>query len=100
PNVAEHDGTATLPPMVKKAPDPPANATPPQPGAHPRNTLNELSGEAWLYFTKSVWTTAYPSELGHRRRKAHGANKPPRLMAPPIEVFPKSGEPALHPPAG
>ena len=21
---------------------------------HPRNTLNELSGEAWLYFTKSV----------------------------------------------
>ena len=38
--------------------------------AHPRNTLNELSGEEWLYFTKSVWTTAYPSELGHALRRA------------------------------
>ena len=26
-----------------------------------------MSGEEWLYFTKSVWTTAYPSELGHER---------------------------------
>src|SRR5205823_7747301 len=67
---------------------------------HPRNTLNELSGEAWLYFTKSVWTTAYPSELGHRRRKAHGANKPPRLMARLIEYFTKSGELVLDPFAG
>jgi hypothetical protein len=32
---------------------------------HPDNDLNELSGEEWLYFTKSLWTTAYPSELGH-----------------------------------
>ena len=40
---------------------------------HPSNTLNELSGEEWLYFTKSVWTTAYPSELGHVMRKRHGA---------------------------
>ena len=67
---------------------------------HPRNTLNELSGEAWLYFTKSVWTTAYPSELGHRRRKAHGANKPPRLMARLIEYFTKTGELVLDPFAG
>jgi DNA modification methylase len=67
---------------------------------HPRNTLNELSGEAWLYFTKSVWTTAYPSELGHRLRKAHGANKPPRLMARLIEYFTKSGELVLDPFAG
>ena len=44
---------------------------------HPDNTLNELTGEEWLYFTKSVLTTAYPSELGHVARKAHGANKPP-----------------------
>ena len=35
--------------------------------------LNELSGEEWLYFTKSVWTTSYPSELGHERRKAKPA---------------------------
>jgi len=67
---------------------------------HPRNTLNELTGEEWLYFTKSLWTTAYPSELGHARRKAHGANKPPRLMARLIEFFTKSGELVLDPFAG
>src|SRR4029079_16448743 len=67
---------------------------------HPRNTLNELSGEEWLYFTKSVWTTAYPSELGHALRKAHGANKPPRLMARLIEFFTRSHELVLDPFAG
>lgn len=69
-------------------------------GPHPANALNELTGEAWLYFTKSVWSTAYPSELGHARRKAHGANKPPRLMARLIEFFTKSGELVLDPFAG
>jgi DNA modification methylase len=67
---------------------------------HPANDLNELSGEEWLYFTKSLWTTAYPSELGHALRKAHGANKPPRLMAKLIEFFTKSGELVLDPFAG
>ncbi len=67
---------------------------------HPRNTLNELSGEEWLYFTKSLWTTAYPSELGHALRKGHGANKPPRLMARLIEFFTKTGEVVLDPFAG
>jgi DNA modification methylase len=67
---------------------------------HPRNTLNELSGEEWLYFTKSVWTTAYPSELGHALRRRHGANKPPRLMAKVIEFFTRSGELVLDPFAG
>jgi DNA modification methylase len=67
---------------------------------HPDNTLNELSGEEWLYFTKSLWTTAYPSELGHVLRKAHGANKPPRLMARLIEYFTKPGELVLDPFAG
>jgi DNA modification methylase len=67
---------------------------------HPNNTLNELSGEEWLYFTKSLWTTAYPSELGHAARKAHGANKPPRLMARLIEFFTKPGELVLDPFAG
>jgi len=74
---------------------PPERRTP-----HPRNTLNELTGEEWLYFTKSLWTTAYPSELGHALRKAHGANKPPRLMARLIEFFTKSGELVLDPFAG
>jgi DNA modification methylase len=67
---------------------------------HPANELNELPGEEWLYFTKSVWSTAYPSELGHERRKAHGANKPPRLMARLIEFFTRSGEFVLDPFAG
>jgi DNA modification methylase len=69
-------------------------------GPHPSNTLNELSGEEWLYFTKSVWRTTYPSELGHGRRKTHGANKPPRLMARLIEFFTRSGELVLDPFAG
>ncbi len=67
---------------------------------HPNNTLNELSGDEWLYFTKSLLTTAYPSELGHGDRKAHGANKPPRLMARLIEFFTKGGELVLDPFAG
>ena len=71
-----------------------------RPAPHPGNDLNELSGEEWLYFTKSVWSTAYPSELGHVRRKAHGANKPPRLMARLIEFFTKTGEVVLDPFAG
>jgi DNA modification methylase len=81
------DGTAARGETVRAAP-------------HPRNTLNELSGEEWLYFTKSVWTTAYPSELGHALRKQHGANKPPRLMTRLIEFFTKSGELVLDPFAG
>jgi DNA modification methylase len=67
---------------------------------HPANALNELSGEEWLYFTKSLWTTAYPSELGHARRRAHGANKPPRLMARLIEFFTRGDELVLDPFAG
>jgi DNA modification methylase len=67
---------------------------------HPSNLLNDLSGEEWLYFTKSLLTTAYPSELGHAARKAHGANKPPRLMARLIEFFTKPGDLVLDPFAG
>jgi DNA modification methylase len=67
---------------------------------HPSNTLNELPGEEWLYFTKSLLTTAYPSELGHAARKVHGANKPPRLMARLIEFFSRTGELVLDPFAG
>src|SRR5437773_7620865 len=75
-------------------------AAPPPRRLHPRNTLNELTGEEWLYFTKSLWTTAYPSELGHALRKQHGANKPPRLMARLIEFFSRTGELVLDPFAG
>ncbi len=71
-----------------------------RPSPHPRNHLNELTGEEWLYFTKSLWTTAYPSELGHALRRRHGANKPPRLMARLIEFFSMGGETVLDPFAG
>jgi DNA modification methylase len=67
---------------------------------HPDNELNELPGEEWLYFTKSLWSTAYPSELGHALRKRHGANKPPRLMARLIEFFTRGEELVLDPFAG
>ncbi len=71
-----------------------------KPKADPRNTLNELTGEQWLFFTRSVMSTAYPSELSHGLRKAHGANKPPRLMKELIEFFTKGGERVLDPFAG
>ena len=67
---------------------------------HAANELNELPGEEWLYFTKSLLTTAYPSELGHAARRVHGANKPPRLMARLIEFFSRTGETVLDPFAG
>jgi DNA modification methylase len=69
-------------------------------GVHPRNSLNDLSGEEWLYFTKSAITTSYPSEHGHDLRKAHGANKPPQLMKSLIDFFTKAGERVLDPFAG
>lgn len=69
-------------------------------GVSSRNTLNELTGSEWLYFTKSIITTAYPSEYGHALRKAHGANKPPQLMSQLIEFFTKSDGYVLDPFAG
>ena len=67
---------------------------------HPRNRLNELTGEEWLYFTKSVLQTSYPSAFGHRLRKVHGANKPPQLMALLIEFFTTRSGRVLDPFAG
>jgi DNA modification methylase len=65
-----------------------------------KNTLNELTGAEWLYFTKSILTTTYPSAYGHQLRKAHGANKPPQLMSQLIEFFTKPGGRVLDPFAG
>ena len=69
-------------------------------GVDPRNPLNDLTGEQWLFFTRSVIQTAYPHELSHDLRKAHGANKPPQLMRQLIEFFTKRGERVLDPFAG
>lgn len=67
---------------------------------HPRNRLNHLSGEEWLYFTKTVMTTAYPSTLAHDLRREHGANKPPQLMQELVEFFTKGDGIVLDPFAG
>ena len=67
---------------------------------HPRNQLNELTGQEWVYFTRSVLTTTYASAYGHQLRKAHGANKPPELMKGFIEFFTRADEVVLDPFAG
>jgi DNA modification methylase len=65
-----------------------------------KNTLNDMGGDRFLYFTKSVLNTAYPSIYSHNLRKKHGANKPPQLMALLIEFFTKTGMFVLDPFAG
>jgi DNA modification methylase len=77
-----------------------AAAPVPRRGIHPRNKLNALTGEEWLYRSKSVLQTSYPSEYGHQLRKRHGANKPPQLMRDLIEFFTKPGQRVLDPFAG
>ena len=67
---------------------------------HPRNTLNDLNGSEWLYYSRSVWVTSFPSRWGHELRREHGANKPPDLMRILIEMFTKPGETVLDPFAG
>jgi DNA modification methylase len=85
----------------RAAPAPaPAVAPAPRRAKHPRNTLNELDGEHWLYFTRSVLRTSYPREIGHEIRKRHGANKPPRLMQALIEFFTRAEGRVLDPFAG
>ncbi len=67
---------------------------------HPKNTLNELSGDKWIYFTKTLLTTNFSSKYEHGLRKAHGANKPPELMKYLIEFFTKRNDRVLDPFAG
>ncbi|HLX55617.1 MAG TPA: DNA methyltransferase [Ktedonobacteraceae bacterium] len=67
---------------------------------HLQNKLNDLPGGQWLYFTKSLLTTAYPAQYGHELRRKHGANKPPQLMKTLIEYFTKHDELVLDPFAG
>ncbi len=83
---------------MRKAPK--KAATKASKGRHPRNTLNDLDGEHWLYFTRSVLRTSYPKEFGHNLRRVHGANKPPRLMQALVEFFTKGGGKVLDPFAG
>jgi len=67
---------------------------------HPKNKLNHLKGNEWLYFTKTILQTSYPHELGHDLRKEHGGCKPPQLMQHIIEFFTKKKDTILDPFAG
>lgn len=70
---------------------------PKPPSVHPKNKLNELAGNEWLFFTKSVLRTSYGHGCGHKLRREHAANKPPQLMQHLIEFFTKSGQTVLDP---
>lgn len=65
-----------------------------------RNRLNDLTGREWLFWTNTVYETSFPPDATHRLRKAHGAMKPPALMAEIIRFFTKEGELVLDPFAG
>lgn len=64
------------------------------------NRLNDLNGSQWLYWTNTVYETNFPPDPTHSLRKAHGAMKPPELMAEIIRFFTKEGELILDPFAG
>jgi DNA modification methylase len=66
----------------------------------PRNKLNDLNGAEWQYWTKTVISKIYPSNLQHKLRSQHGGQKPPDLCADLIKVFTKSGQVVLDPLAG
>ena len=64
------------------------------------NTLNELSGSEWLFFTNTIWETNVPPDGTHAFRKCHGAIKPPAAMAELVRFFSRRGERVLDPFAG
>jgi len=63
----------------------------------PRNRLNDLTNSEWMFFTRSVWITTYPNDIGFELRKKQGGNKPPRLMADLVRFFTKRDERVLDP---
>ena len=72
-----------------------------RPGRYdPRNKLNNLTGSEWQFWTKTVISEAYPSNLQHKLRSQHGGQKPPQLCADLIKVFTKEGALVLDPLAG
>ena len=67
---------------------------------HPKNKLNNLSGDKWIFLTQSVMKTNYLKSFGFSLRQQHGANKPPELMKELILFFTKRGSTVLDPFAG
>ena len=70
------------------------------PPASPRQRPERAVGRGVAVLHEVGLDNGLPLGVGHKRRKAHGANKPPRLMARLIEFFTKSGELVLDPFAG
>lgn len=65
-----------------------------------RNKLNDLTGTEWQFWTKTVISKPYPSNMQHKLRSQHGGQKPPQLCADLIQVFTKKGQTVLDPLAG
>lgn len=65
-----------------------------------RNKLNDLTGAEWQFWTKTVISKPYPSNMQHKLRSQHGGQKPPQLCADLIQVFTKKGQTVLDPLAG
>ncbi len=84
PEKKERQFTLDMKPTKKDAPD-------------PRNTLSDLTNTEWMFFTRNVWITNYPNEIGFELRRKQGGNKPPRLMADLIKFFTKKGDRVLDP---
>jgi DNA modification methylase len=61
------------------------------------NRVNDLTGKEWVFWTRSVITRAYPPNLQHALRSAHGGQKPPDLCADLLRVFTKEGQSVLDP---
>lgn len=65
-----------------------------------RNKLNDLTGAEWKFWTRTVISKPYPSNLQHALRSQHGGQKPPELCADLIKLFSKKGQLILDPLAG
>ena len=63
---------------------------------HLDNKLNDLAGNEWSYFLRSVINTRYPTKgeesYAHHIRKIHPSPKPPQLMRDIIKFFTKENE--------
>lgn len=71
-----------------------------EPSYDKRNKLNDLNGAEWQFWTKTVISKIYPSNLQHKLRAQHGGQKPPHLCADLIKVFSKKGNLVLDPLSG
>ncbi|HEY9594102.1 MAG TPA: DNA methyltransferase, partial [Spirochaetia bacterium] len=62
-----------------------------------KNTVNDLTGREWVFWTRSVITKPYPPSMQHALRNEHGGQKPPQLCADLLGAFTKKGQSVLDP---